>query len=266
MTISLLDFICASIFMGLGVGVDVAAATFARARQMQGLAVILLWVIGVSLTHSLFPMLGYLLTYFSVNALPALTPVIGIIAFICISFYLKNELITFARPQQQQPIPGNQMLVTCGVILAVSWDALWSGPAKSAQVVGWPESLVWLSFIIVGVVVALLALGSLLLALKLGKLLSSNSYSVVCINWLSASVQYSVIGYFGVLALSRYSLNLALPWWQVLLLSAAIINVLMLLSQLRYNHLKQSAQNKSKLKIHHLSSYRHWPSTIAGNR
>ncbi|WDD99092.1 manganese efflux pump [Thalassomonas actiniarum] len=258
---TLVDFICASVFMGLGVGVDVAAATFARANQLKALALVLLWVIGVSLTHSLFPMLGYLLTYFSVNALPALTPVIGIIAFACIALYLKSELTHFSPAAPTQPAQDKQLLVTCGVILAVSWDALWSGPAKSAQVVGWPESWVWLSFVIVGIVVALLAISSLLLARQLGKLFKPSKAAGLAANWLSAALQYTVIGYFGLLALCRYSLDLNWAWWQLLLLSALMVNFVIYLS-----HIKQLAQQRNKLKRHDVSRYRHWPSTIPVNR
>ncbi|WDE05396.1 manganese efflux pump [Thalassomonas viridans] len=253
---SAVDFICASLLMGLGVGVDVAAATFARAPQLKAMAWVLLWVIGVSLTHTLFPMLGYLLTYFSVNALPVLTPVIGIFAFLCIALYLKNELKDFAC-EEQQTTQEQQLLLTCGVILAVSWDALWSGPAKSAQVVGWPESWVWFSFAIVGVVVALLAITSLLLARHLGKLVNPGKTPGFAAGWLCSAVQYTVIGYFGVLALCRYSLNLDWSWWQLLLLSAVVVNAVMYLRLL-----KQSADKRCRQKKHHVGRYRHWPSAI----
>ncbi|WDE11892.1 manganese efflux pump [Thalassomonas haliotis] len=258
---TLVDFICASILMGLGVGADVAAATFARAGQLKDLALVLLWVIGVSLTHSLFPMLGYLLTYFSVNALPALTPVIGLIAFACIALYLKSELTDFTPGTPGQPAQDKQLLVTCGVILAVSWDALWSGPAKSAQVVGWPETWVWLSFAIVGVVVALLAIISLLLARQLGKRFKPAKTAGLAVNWFSAALQYTVIGYFGLLALCRYSLGLDWSWWQLLLLSAIMVNFVIYL-----NHIKQLTHRRNRQKSHHLGRYRHWPSTIPVNR
>lgn len=258
---TVVDFICASIFMGLGVGIDVAAATFARSCQLKRLALVLLWVIGVSLTHSLFPMLGYSLTYFSVNALPVLTPAIGIIAFVCIALYLKSELMHFTLASPNLSGQDKPLLVTCGVILAVSWDALWSGPAKSAQVVGWPETWVWLSFAIVGVVVALMAITSLLLARQLGRMFTPSKAAGQAANWFSAALQYTVIGYFGLLALCRYSLGLNWPWWQLVLLSALVVNFIIYL-----RHMKQLAQSRDKPKRHDVSRYRHWPSTIPINR
>ena len=258
---SAFDFFWASALMGLGVGIDVAAATFARAPRMKATGVVLLWIFGVTLTHSLFPMLGYLLAYFSVSALPMLTPIIGVLAFACIALYLKSELAGFAQLQQQQAVPDKQLLVTCGIILAVSWDALWSGPAKSAQVVGWPEAWVWLSFAMVGAVVALLAIISLLLARQLGRLFRPKQQTANAARWLSCGVQYTAIAYFGVLALCRYSLNLSWAWWQLLLLSATAIAALMYLSRFKWLQQKRSRQ-----KVHHLGNYRHWPSTMPLNR
>ena len=58
----LFDFVSACLIMGLGIGTDVAIATAMRVKQLQSTRTILFWVIGVSLTHTLFPMIGYLLT------------------------------------------------------------------------------------------------------------------------------------------------------------------------------------------------------------
>ncbi len=97
-------------------------------------------------------------------------------------------------------------MVTLGLILAVSWDALWSGPAKSAQVIGWPELFVWGSFLVVGAFVSLLAIVSLNFALRVNQSLQQTRLS----QWFGQWVQYSVIAYFGLLALlhfgSRYLL------------------------------------------------------------
>ena len=171
MEIALADFIFASVLMGIGIGTDVALATIARAHQLKTTRLILLWVVGVSLTHTLFPMLGYVLTYFSVQMLPFLTPLIGIIASICIFWYLHTEFVGLASESNSEQ---QRLLVSLGLILAVSWDALWSGPAKSAQVVGWPELLVWGSFILVGIAVSILTVASLAFARALQAYLSGS--------------------------------------------------------------------------------------------
>ncbi|MEP1870857.1 MAG: hypothetical protein ABJJ44_15125 [Paraglaciecola sp.] len=215
----LFDFIVASLLMGLGIGVDVAVATAARAKQLCTMRLAIIWIVGVSFTHTVFPMAGYLLTYFSIQVQPAIEPVIGILAFTCIFYYLRSELIELAHPKKQGD--ERQLMVTLGLILAVSWDALWSGPAKSAQVIGWPEFYVWGSFLLVGALVSILAILSLSFAVRVQQSFIQTRLA----NGFSLWVQYSVIGYFGLLAVLRYTLNMNVQGWQVLILSATLIGV-----------------------------------------
>ena len=231
----LMDFVLASILMAVGIGTDVALATLTRARHLKRSNIALLWIIGVSFTHTLFPMFGYLLTFFSIQLHPIITPGVGLLAFGLIALYLKDELCEYKHNQaglngssigsstqngdrvdesmssKESGRDSRQLMVTLGLILAVSWDALWSGPAKSAQVVGWPELWVWGSFIVVGVVISLLAIA----ALRLGYQLLNRAPSTNAYWWrLSAAlVQYTVIGYFGLLALTTYTFALNIPWW-----------------------------------------------------
>ncbi|MEP0357088.1 hypothetical protein [Paraglaciecola sp.] len=215
----LFDFVVASLLMGLGIGVDVAVATAARVKQLSTVRLATIWIVGVSFTHTIFPMMGYLLTYFSIQVQPAIEPFIGLLAFTCIFYYLRSELIELAHPKTQGD--ERQLMVTLGLILAVSWDALWSGPAKSAQVIGWPELYVWGSFLLVGALVSILAILSLSFAVRV-----QQSFSQIRLaNWFSLWVQYSVIGYFGLLAVLRYTFNMNVRGWQVLILSSGLIAV-----------------------------------------
>lgn len=215
MDLPMFDFALASLLMGLGIGFDVAIATVARAKQLHNFRIAMLWIIGVSATHTLFPMIGYLLAYFSVQLHPSLAPIIGIIAFTCIFLYLNAEIKQLSQAEQESN--QSQLLVTLGLILAVSWDALWSGPAKSAQVIGWPELMVWGSFILVGAMVSILAIVSLKFSRFISQYSEHNRYSSLLGYW----VQYSVIGYFGLLAVLRYTLQANFSWWQILLMAFA---------------------------------------------
>lgn len=221
MEFALFDFVVASLLMGLGIGSDVAIATFARANQLTGIKTAVIWIVGVSITHTVFPMLGYLLTYFSLQLQPSIEPIVGVIAFAFIFFYLKAEITEFIQPQEN--VQDRQILVTLGLILAVSWDALWSGPAKSAQVIGWPELFVWMSFILVGLFVSTLAIISLSFALRVKQVITYKLSS----RWVAYWLQFTVIGYFGLLALFNYTLGFQLHWWQTLLISGAIIALFM---------------------------------------
>lgn len=193
-----ISFYLACLLMGLGIGADVLLATLTRSQHLNLVSTASVWIIGVTLTHTFFPALGYAMTYYSVSALPIVTPLIGLIAFALIAHFLMSE---WAQEDAQS---GHQHLVTFGLILAVSWDALWSGPAKSAQVSDWNVLTVIASFFVVGFVVNVCAF----LGLIIGRVLNGRlreDYQTFML-WL----QYSVIGYFAWLALCRYTLD-----WQV---------------------------------------------------
>lgn len=226
MGISWFDFAFACALMGIGIGTDVALATLARANQLKSTKTILIWVIGVSLTHTLFPMLGYLMTYFSVQILPILTPVVGVVAAICIFWFLYNEITALGEGTSavDNSTDNQRFLISLGLILAVSWDALWSGPAKSAQVIGWPELLVWVSFILVGIAVSMLAISSVVFSRVLEPILLKKKRMHLGLLWL----QYSVIAYFGYLAILRYTFDISLPWFAIMLLSFISCGLLML--------------------------------------
>ena len=210
----MIDILLACLLMGLGIGIDVALATFIRASSMKDITTISLWLLGVTLTHTLFPMAGYLIAYFSISIVPLITPLVGILAFLFIAFFVKEELLII----REESTPS--LMVNFALILAVSWDALWSGPAKSAQVIDWPEYWVWASFLIVGLVVFIFASLSLWLAKKV-------RIHSVSVSWLPFEIgpwlQLSVVSYFGLLALLRYTFQFNVIEWQVLIASAVMI-------------------------------------------
>ena len=214
------SFLIACLVMGLGIGIDVAIATGLRSSVLQQQRSATLWIIGVTATHTVFPMLGYLLTYFSIQTLPALTPVVGLLAAALIARFLWLELLCSETSESDS---GSQLLVSVGIILAVSWDALWSGPAKSAQVVGWSELLVWLSFLLVGGVVMAFAVLAYRVGLLVCRARFVGSWMMPLLQWL----QYSVIGYFGLLALVRYTLNIDVSAAFVFVIAALLVAALM---------------------------------------
>jgi len=212
------EFILPCLMMGLGIGADVAIATVLHSQQLSSFKAASFWVMGVTTTHTLFPMVGYLLTYFSIQSLPLLTPLIGLMAFAFIGYFLLQELPAFAVTTGSSKPSASPLIISCALILAISWDALWSGPAKSAQVVGWPEVWVWLSFLLVGLVVASCAL----LALFIAKYLSTCTRVTKSGMKLGLWLQYSVLSYFGLLALLRYTFSVQVAGWQVFMVTATL--------------------------------------------
>lgn len=227
----MMDIGFACLLMGLGIGIDVALATFFYEKILENNKCISFWLLGVTVTHTLFPMLGYILAYTGVNSLPFISPVVGLIAMLCISYFVYQEMFS-ADTEIDLDGKSKHLMVNLGLILAVSWDALWSGPAKSAQVVNWPEFWVWASFFIVGLVVLVFAILSFLIAKRFKKSLINETLG----QWL----QLSIISYFGLLAFMRYTLDLALSELWLLFMSAFLTASLMLLKTV------QAARNPRK--------------------
>ena len=216
------EFISASVLMGLGIGIDAALATSLQARYMSTRRLAVHWVVGISLTHTLFPMVGYLLSYVGLQYMPFLSPIVGLLAFVLIAQFLYGELRDDPHSSDEY---GKRVLVSLGLILAVSWDALWSGPAKSAQVIGWPDMAVWASFILVGITVAFITSLSLVIARSVSyheSFMSQPSFRLVA-QWL----QYGVISYFGWLALIRYTFGIQISWSFILLCSLVFMAIIL---------------------------------------
>lgn len=223
----LLEFLPACLVMGMAIGIDAAIATSLNASNIKSPRQLLYWVISISLTHTLFPMLGYSLSYFGTQLFPLLSPLIGLLAFALIAHFLWQQLRPLALPQPSDQ-HDSQALVSLALILAVSWDALWSGPAKSAQVIGWPDYAIWTSFLLIGLTVTLLTVGALLLSrYVLQYCINTTGTPYLLAQWL----QYSAISYFGWLALSRYTFNLFIDWQLLLLLSLLVMALILLACQ-----------------------------------
>ncbi|MBL4796199.1 MAG: hypothetical protein JKY50_02165 [Oleispira sp.] len=222
MSVSILEMVMACLVMGLGIGADVALATFLQANTMGNKRAVLFWIVGVTLTHTLFPMIGYLLAHFSIYSAPMISPVIGLVAFSFIAYFVIDELDVGS--EETDDSNNGQILVTVGLILTVSWDALWSGPAKSAQVIGWPDYWVWSSFLIVGLVVSVFSIVSYFLAKQVDiKIRQPKWMSFDFGQW----VQLSVVSYFGLLALLRYTFDVQWLWWKLLMVSFILMAIIL---------------------------------------
>lgn len=104
----------------------------------------------------------------------------------------------------------------------------------------WPSEWVWMSFIVVGIIVALCAYIGLLLAKKLNQVSSEFSVFIALGLW----VQYSVIAYFGFLALIRYTLSIMISGWQVFIFSSLMVAMSMMLVFIK-NERSQLKQNST---------------------
>ena len=209
-SISVETFLIPSILMGLGVAIDVALATLAKFQDYS--LSWKNWTFPVTLTHTFFPAFGYFLFWSLDEALPALHALLGITGFILVAAFVYEVLCESVGTKPKFGISawiGEKIGLAEGdartfvAVLAVSWDALWSGPAKAAQAAAgdWSGFEVVLSFIIAGVVVALIAEAALTLTRYLRKQNFENSHALGNYIVLGKYFELSVIGGFGVLAL-----------------------------------------------------------------
>ena len=213
------DFLIPSILMGLGIAVDVAIATVVRFRDAA--MTFRTWTAPVAIAHILLPAAGYYLWWILGTAAPALGLPLGLLAFALIFAFLfetfcewigveapfslskfATRALTGAPESPEMAIRHGHWTATMAV-LAVSMDALWSGPAKAAQVYsgGWDTPQVLLSFVVAGLVVAVVAEAALILAKLLRRIELADTGTMAAALVLAKFAEIAVLGGFGFLAL-----------------------------------------------------------------
>lgn len=204
-------FILPSILMGLGIAIDVAIATVARFRDRS--MNFSSWTLPVSIAHILLPAVGYYSWWYLGTAFEAWRLILGLTAFAMISLFLYEAFCEWidsepliALSSLTDPLFGSSESSTKSrmiMVLAVSMDALWSGPAKSAQAEsgGWSPIEVFMSFFIAGAIVALVAELALLIARALNRAkfddVGKLAFYLVLGKYLEATILFG----FGVLSL-----------------------------------------------------------------
>lgn len=206
----LLSFILPSMLMGLGIAIDVAIATVTRFRDDS--VAFGNWTLPITATHILLPAFGYYGWWFLGQEYVGLAMVLGLVAFGLIATFLYETICEWVDVEpviSLGPVTGWLFRETNDdskgrwiAILAVSMDALWSGPAKAAQAQsgGWTDMQVFISFFIAGAIVALVAQASLLTAQLLQRTRFSDVEGLSRKLVLGKFLEVSILGGFGVLS------------------------------------------------------------------
>ena len=196
--------------MGVGIAIDVFLATISKFQDRE--LSFRNWTLPICATHIGFPAFGYFVVWGLGQAYPWLHPILGSIGFVLVALFVYEVICSSAG---KEPIFGISSWVSNAIgldendtrriiaILAVSWDALWSGPAKAAQASAghWTTPEVIASFAIAGVVVAMVAQIALMFALKLQEKQFDDVYQMAKWSFNGKIAELSVIGGFGVLSL-----------------------------------------------------------------
>ena len=216
------------ILMGAGIALDVLLATIAQFNDER--LNFRNWTLPVTITHIIFPATGYYLFYLGSGSGSIALSMLGLIGAFVLGLYLYELICEWIdkRPffaiasstlnyverllkinaedvmdkNNRQELLSNRERVI--LILAVSWDALFSGPAKSAQADAgqWTQSEVIYSFIIAGLVVAVVAQIAMALKSKLAKDTSGKGRaSLIARTVLGRYLEVTIIGAFGMMSL-----------------------------------------------------------------
>lgn len=227
-----LDVAIPSTLMGLGIAIDVMLATISKFRDSD--LSFKNWTLPIMATHIGLPAIGYYGFWGLSQSLPWLSPVLGIAGALLVFLFIyevAGEWIGY------EPVFGisewfgglfgfeENDARRFVAIMAVSWDALWSGPAKSEAIdATWTTSDIGWSFVIAGLVVAFAAQLSLKIALRMREHKFSNVEKMTFWSVVGKFFETSVIGGFGVLSLLQ-GLSLSKSIWLSMLISMIIMGV-----------------------------------------
>jgi len=204
----LIHFWIPCILMGFGIAIDVIIATITQFKN-KALSV-KSWSLPISGTHILFPAIGYYGFWAIQKNYPGASFVLGLAGFVLVALFVYEVFCEaadlepkFAISKWFSKLAGlkqkDARLIIA--ILAVSWDALWSGPAKAAQTAGWSNSEVVWSFFVAGIVVFAIAQIALRVAFKLREIKFADANAMGRFTFWGKYTELSVIGGFGVLSL-----------------------------------------------------------------
>jgi hypothetical protein len=206
---TLISLLLPSILMGAGIAIDVAIATLARYHRDD--LSFKNWTLPITITHITFPAIGYFLFFGLQQVFPGLNIILGSIGGVLIALLVLEVLAesTGRKPAFElsdtiaKLLPldriGSQHILA---VLAVSWDALLSGPALAAQAAtaDWSTTELIGAIAIAGLVVAFIAETALAITLRLRQTRSFKVKPYAHFIVVGKYAELSVIGGFGILA------------------------------------------------------------------
>jgi hypothetical protein len=136
--------------IAIGISIDAVIATAARFPRMTSLRFALRWALAIGLTHWLFPLAGFIIAW-QVGVAFDVRPLVfaaGALIMAVLIVHVVKEGVT----EVEVSVP-TQSAAIWPAVLAVSIDALASGPGKVAAAAEWSSAQVWVSFPLVGAAV-----------------------------------------------------------------------------------------------------------------
>ncbi|MCD5381049.1 MAG: hypothetical protein LR008_00555 [Candidatus Pacebacteria bacterium] len=229
--------------IGVSIAVDVLLATIVQFHNLN--LSLKSWVIPITLTHAVFPIVGYFIFWQAgQDASELIIFSLGFIGFVFVSLLIYEIFCEHIDSKPKLSIShllSHLIEYVCGLlgykvdfdshnakglvrVLAVSWDALWIGPAiaSNAKVGDWSNLEVLLSFLVFAFIVALVAYATFGFATWLREIKFHNEVKLARYLCFGIIAELSVIGGFGVLSLAS-GLHIDINLYESIVWSALII-------------------------------------------
>lgn len=159
-----LGYASVNISAAAAIAIDACILVILNFRHFSKNAVAFQWAGAVGSTHVLFPMIGFMGGWFFIeqyNLAAVVYPLGAILLGILIGFVIRESVKPHSEAKSTLTIGGPisvRILAFWIPIMYVSLDALLAGPGKTVFLDRYSNALAWVSFLIVGVLVALFVL------------------------------------------------------------------------------------------------------------
>ena len=160
------EFASINFLAGAAIAIDASILVLVRFRDMTANSVALKWAGAIGLTHTAFPMVGFvggwlLIEFGHVAAI--IYPTGAGLLIVLIVYILRESTKPYSREDEtnDSSVMGSTRATNVAfwaAVMAVSYDAFLSGPGKNVILERYPGELAWLSFLIVGLVVTAITL------------------------------------------------------------------------------------------------------------
>jgi len=163
-----LEFWAINLALSLSLAIDAVMVTFAGYSYFKNWRASWRWSIAVGGTHLLFPLIGFVGGFYIADSRISRIAVYslgGLVLTVFTGLVLRDAL----RPLSAAPALQKRFALA---VIAVSIDALITGPGKTAVTARWNAAQVWFSFFLVGLLVFVLVLIATIPARRLNERVS----------------------------------------------------------------------------------------------
>jgi len=190
-----------SFSFGLGLALDLFLLTVASFKNDR--MSFFNWTLPLIFTHITFPTFSiWLLWFFGEGNDSSIKIILGLVGFSFIFWFLYEEFKGILSGEHSENCthytPHNFQIFA---ILAVSWDALFCGPAFAVSTKDWHLTEIILSVSIFGLVVFIFSTTALFIAKRLRKIKFKDEAKLEKFEFVGDWLKFSVIGAFGFLSL-----------------------------------------------------------------